>query len=107
MIHNKRGWIVEFRKRGLMESDEFMSLYVMAYYFIIQTISSLGFGDIMPSATIEYLFCMLMQMLTIIFFSYMLGSSYLNIDKDYRLRDQSDLLQEKVDFWLITLNQAR
>lgn len=91
--HYHTGWIVHFKENKPEENYEtFLRVYVLAFYFIIQNMTSLGFGDIRPNVTFEFLFCMFNQVLTIISFSYLLGSSYLNIDKEYHLRDQADLL---------------
>lgn len=51
-----------------------MELYAAAMYFSMQTLTTVGYGDITVSTTIERFLCILLQFSGVIFFSFAAGS---------------------------------
>ena len=61
-------WIADL---GMVEPHE---LYITSYYFIVTTISTVGYGDIGPSNITEKIFCILNMIIGVIAFSFASGS---------------------------------
>lgn len=63
-------WIIasEFEDLKLME------LYAASMYFTMQTLTTVGYGDITVSTPLERLMCILLQFIGVIFFSFASGS---------------------------------
>ena len=77
---------------GFEELDEF-ELYVTSYYFIVTTISTVGYGDIGPTNLTEKCFCIANMIVGVIAFSFATGSlASILSNKD----TQEAHLQEKV-----------
>lgn len=70
----RQGWIQVSMRKGINDSTEFFDLYVISYYWVITTFSSVGYGDITGETNLEYLYVMLVQMIGIGFFGYMVGT---------------------------------
>lgn len=43
-------------------------------YWVITTFTSVGYGDVLGSTSVEYLYAMLVEMVGICFFGYMIGT---------------------------------
>ena len=50
------------------------TIYVNAFYFILTTITTVGYGDISGSTTNEYLFSMCVEFIGLTFFSFLTGT---------------------------------
>ena len=56
---------------------EMWTIYVNAFYFILTTITTVGYGDISGSTTNEYLFSMCVEFIGLTFFSFLTGINFL------------------------------
>ena len=56
--------------------DYFKEIYSNAFYFILTTITTVGYGDISGSTTIEYLFSMGVEFIGLTFFSFLTGIGF-------------------------------
>ena len=66
------GWIKAGVENGIQIYD-FTSVYISAFYWVITTFTSVGYGDIVGSNDYENLYQMLVEMVGICFFGYMIG----------------------------------
>jgi hypothetical protein len=67
-----QGWIEVLVSKGTMTSD-FWSKYIAAFYWVITTFSSIGYGEITGNTQNEYLYTMFVEMLGMCFFGYIIG----------------------------------
>ena len=67
------GWIVASIGKGIQE-DNYYSLYVTSFYWIITSFSSVGYGEIVGLTEIEYTYQCFVEMVGIGFFGYMVGT---------------------------------
>ena len=75
-------------------------LYVMAIYFVLTTVSTVGYGDLVPTTTYERLFCVVLMFVGVSAFTFVSGALS-SIISNY---DQSQAaLQEK----FLHLNRLR
>lgn len=74
MMNYNLGWIRIIQKKEICESTVFINLYVTAWYWVITTFSSVGYGEITGETNLEYLYVMIVQMIGIGFFGYMVGT---------------------------------
>lgn len=72
VIGNTSGysWLDNFSIRDLMNFDK----YIASIYFILISMITVGFGDILPINSNERMFVIALQILSGIFFSYIMGS---------------------------------
>lgn len=47
--------------------------YMLAFYFMITTITTVGYGDISGSNTIERIYCVIIMLIGVLTFSYATG----------------------------------
>lgn len=66
-----KNWIQESRFEHQLET---MELYAAAMYFSMQTLTTVGYGDIAVSTTTERFLCILLQFSGVILFSFAAGS---------------------------------
>lgn len=102
---NRRGWIQVIIRKGICENTNFFYLYVTAWYWVITTFSSIGYGEIIGETDLEYLYVMLVQMIGIGFFGYMVGT-FQKLILGFSQIDYGNEQQEKVKFWLLQLDKT-
>jgi len=56
---------------GYMDNDE---LYIMSGYFIVTTISTVGYGDLSASTTLERMFCIVIMLAGVTTFTFISGA---------------------------------
>lgn len=98
------GWI----KAGMdnkTQNYDFKSVYISAFYWVITTFTSVGYGDIVGSNTYENLYQMLVEMVGICFFGYMIGIFQALIAKMGSI-DHFTEIQETLDQNLMRLDKA-
>ena len=83
-------WITE----GEYENDGVFQLYTTAVYFTIQTLTTVGYGDFSIKSDSEKLITILLQLLGIIFFSFVSGA-IINIIHDLDVLNMKN--QEKMN----------
>lgn len=54
-LPDKSGWIYKLQILGLVESD-YSSLYIASMYYVLTTLSTVGYGDITGENEGEHLF---------------------------------------------------
>lgn len=64
------GWVMRYFPD---EQDDKLSLYLHSFYFVLTTMSTVGYGDIGPKRTGEILFAMFVQFLGCALFGYVVG----------------------------------
>lgn len=88
------GWIEAY---GLEERSKFQ-LYIISYYFIITTFSTVGYGDFSPQTSYERIVVIFLEIGGIIFFSFAIGSLTTIIQKfnkyDGKLTEKLDTLED-------------
>ena len=68
------GWIKYNVEESQIQRDEFFSLYISSVYWVITTISSVGFGDICGHTMHENLFQIFVEMCGLAIFGYLTGT---------------------------------
>ena len=54
--------------------DYWVDIYANAFYFILTTITTVGYGDLGGSTTLELLFSMIVEFVGLTFFSFLTGT---------------------------------
>lgn len=72
------GWIVRMKNLGTLDKgvSQYSTLYIVALYYILTTLSTVGYGDVIGTENLEYLFQMIVMVNSSIF--------ELNLDNWYR-----------------------
>lgn len=58
----------------LIDFDFVVEIYANAFYFILTTITTVGYGDITGNTTLELLFSMIVEFVGLTFFSFLTGT---------------------------------
>jgi voltage-gated potassium channel Kch len=69
---SNKGWIKSSSEYN-SKSDWYLYSYPSAVYFITTTITTVGYGDFLPSSTAEILLVMLMELIGLAMFSWIIG----------------------------------
>lgn len=73
LVDREEGWIKRLFDEQIQEED-FISYLITAMYWVITTFTSVGYGDVLGTTSVEYLYVMLVEMVGICFFGYMIGT---------------------------------
>ena len=77
------GLLDKYKHQGLQESwvyksdfdlDRIGDIYMASVYFVMQTITTVGYGDLKGNTSLEYIFSMVLEFVGLTFFSFMMGS---------------------------------
>jgi hypothetical protein len=89
-VHEANGWLVE---HGLEKASIF-SQYVTSLYWVITTMTTVGYGDITPTTDLEIIATMLVMVLGVSVYAYVIGnlaSMIANLDSS------AEAFQQKID----------
>jgi len=98
LIVSGTGWLAEYQEVSLAVSSE----YIAALYWALTTMSTVGFGDIIPHSDAERVYAMIAMAIGVTFFGYMVGTITSVITaKNLNARayeERMDLIQSWLDF---------
>jgi hypothetical protein len=83
------------------------AVYIRAVYYIITTLTTVGYGDFKGFTNNEYLFEMGVEFIGIGFFSFLMGSINNILVQESKLQDIIDEKVEDLDIWLRRLDKSR
>lgn len=86
--------------------DYALSIYANAFYFILTTITTVGYGDITGDTTIEYLFSMGVEFIGLTFFSFLTGTISVMFSGDQSFEALINARMEELDLWLLRLENC-
>ena len=70
-MDNKLSWV--YQDNGV-SGDSYISIYVASIYMIVQTRTTVGWGDLTGQTGAEYVYCMCLMFIGLVFFSFLMGS---------------------------------
>lgn len=82
-------------------------VYVTAVYWVITTLTTVGYGDFKGYTPNEFLFQMIVEFLGIGVFSYLMGSINNLVGSECSLQDVIDERIEEIEAWLRKLEKSR
>ena len=108
------GWVNVFieeqrESTGDPNVDEYTYMWVIyfnAFYFILTTITTVGYGDISGSTTNEYLFSMCVEFIGLTFFSFLTGTISVMFSGDQSFESLINARMEELDLWLLRLENC-
>lgn len=87
--------------------EEKWKIYITSFYWVITTLTTVGYGDEKGYTTTEYIFQMVIEFLGIALFSFLMGSINTLVVTDQKLQDIIDDRIENLDIWLRRLDKSR
>ena len=66
--------IITFNLKTSRASMSVASIYIAAFYWVITTFTSVGYGDIIGETNLENFYQMIVEMVGMCFFGYMIGT---------------------------------
>jgi len=81
--------------------------YISAFYWVVTTLATVGYGDIKGFTWQEYSFNMFVEFIGIAFFSFIMGSINNIFLVDNGSSDIIETKLEQVDVWLVKLDNSR
>ena len=112
---NEKGWVNVFIAGQVSPEDPTkpavvwdyaLSIYANAFYFILTTITTVGYGDITGDTTIEYLFSMGVEFIGLTFFSFLTGTISVMFSGDQSFEALINARMEELDLWLLRLENC-
>lgn len=89
------------------DKNSLTQVYIRASYFIITTLTTVGYGDFRGFTNNEYIFQMAVEFIGIGFFSFLMGSINNILIQESKLQDIIDEKIEDLDIWLRRLDKSR
>ena len=91
---------------NLMPFNYYMEIYANAFYFILTTITTVGYGDITGTTTTEYMFSMGVEFIGLTFFSFLTGTISVMFSGDQSFESLINARMEELDLWLLRLENC-
>ena len=88
------------------EDKETHTIYIFAFYWIFEVITTVGYGDITGSTTGEYLFSMCVEFIGLTFFSFLTGTISVMFSGDQSFEALINARMEELDLWLLRLENC-
>ena len=101
-VSSEEHWVA---KNGKDIFDNF-DLYIDSFYFILTTITTVGYGDYSGYNSDEYLFSMFVEFVGLSFFSFLMGSINTMLSGTQRFEDLINQRLEELDMWMRKLELA-
>lgn len=92
--------------QDIVAYDHLKTIYISAFYFILTTITTVGYGDINGSTTNEYLYCMFVEFVGLTFFSFLTGTISVMFSGDQSFESLMNARMEELDLWLLRLESC-
>ena len=90
-LHCTKSWIYA---NGFETNNSEFSVYIFAFYWIFEVITTVGYGDYYGTTSEEYIFSIVLEFIGLTFFSFLMGS----INGIFSASDNfEDLIEEKLD----------
>lgn len=102
--NHQTGWIFLAIENDY-QTTNFYAVYLTAFYWVITTFTSVGYGDILGVTPLENIFCMIVEMIGICFFGYIVGT-FQNLIASFGVTDQLTEMMEKLDHDLMKLDKS-
>jgi len=83
-----------------------IEIYVNAFYFILTTITTVGYGDINGTTTAELLFSMCVEFVGLTFFSFLTGTISVMFSGNQSFESLINTRMEQLDLWLLRLENC-
>ena len=83
------------------------SNYIFSFYWIIETITTVGYGDYSGSRDDEIAFTMFLEFVGLSFFSFLIGSISTIFAQGNKFEDMIDRKMENLDLWIRKLESAK
>ena len=102
-----KSWISVAINDGKFQLEDKYTVMITSYYWVITTLTTVGYGDYKGFHAYEYLFQMVIEFLGIALFSFLMGSINTLVVSDQKLQDIIDERTEDLDIWLRRLDKSR
>jgi hypothetical protein len=90
---------------GFKEND-FTSIYIAAVYFILQTLTTVGYGDLCGTTQNEHIFSMILEFIGLSFFSFLMGSINNMLKKSDNFESLIDEKLSMLDIWIKKIERS-
>ena len=91
----------------MQDKEDDFKVYIIAFYWVITTLTTVGYGDFKGYQSLEYCFQMVVEFLGIVVFSYLMNLIKKLAVQESTLQDLIDERGEQVELWLRRLEKTR
>mgnify|MGYP006087908961 CR=1 FL=1 len=102
-------WLNYCERNGQIEINyqEWWKVYTISFYWVITTLTTVGYGDFKGYTPVEYLIQMIIEFMGIGVFSFLMGSINDLVGSERTLQDIIDDRMEEIEGWLRKLEKSR
>ncbi|CDW90866.1 cation channel family protein [Stylonychia lemnae] len=100
----RKTWI--YKDPTAFDETNLISLYIFSIYFILQTLTTVGYGDHTGCVRDEYIFCMCLEFIGLSLFSFLMGSINNMISKDDSFESLLDQKISMLDIWIKKIEKS-
>lgn len=109
-VTTKQNTWIHHPEYGLLkehENADASTKYITSIYWVVTTLTTVGYGDYKGFTTNEYVFTMVVEFIGILFFSVIMASVNDILDDGSSDYDIVETKLENVDVWLVKLDNSR
>ena len=88
------------------EGKKTHTIYIFAFYWIFEVITTVGYGDYSGATSSEYIFSIILEFLGLTFFSFLMGSINSIFDTSDNFDDLIEQKLDQLDMWIKKIEKS-
>jgi hypothetical protein len=106
LVGETEGWGTWLTSESFNVKQDAASVYITSLYWVVTTLTTVGYGDIYGTTQEEYIYTMIVEFIGILVFSIIMSTvnSFLSAQGDI---DIVEAKTDQVDVWLVKLDNSR
>lgn len=88
------------------EGKNIYTIYIFAFYWIFEVITTVGYGDYSGNTSSEYIFSIILEFIGLTFFSFLMGSINSIFDTSDNFDDLIEQKLDQLDMWIKKIEKS-
>jgi hypothetical protein len=99
-------WVYNPNNLFVPDPNDYKHLYVLSVFYVLETITTVGYGDYTGGNTYERVYAMFLEFVGLTFYSIMMGSINLIMRRGNAYQDLIESKLESLDLWIQRIEKS-